>query len=338
MSLETIKAIFSDLFSSGWVGPHLNVAWHAGEPLVLPVEYYSAALREIAELTPSSTKVQHIFQTNGMRIDDKWCKFFNAHNVHVGVSVDGPEDVHNANRVTRSGAPTFPQTIAGIRCLRRNDVDFVVITVLSSAALGRAREYYDFYRAEGITSVCFNGEEIEGSNRNSSLADREAEYENFLRTFWNLNVASNSILYIREFNDALEKMTTKPNGTNTLVEPFSHLNVDWQGNYSTFSPEFLGHKHEFYNNFIIGNFHKNRLTECLESKAFQRLNHDVSQGVELCRKSCEYFPICGGGSPANKLYENGTVISSETLFCRLSVKVIADVAMEIIENSAAALA
>lgn len=337
MSLDTIRAIFSDLFSSGWVGPHLNVAWHAGEPLVLPVAYYSAAFRAIAELTPASTEVQHIFQTNGMLIDDEWCRFFNAHNVHVGVSVDGPEDVHDANRLTRSGKPTFARTIAGIRCLRRNDVDFVVITVLSSASLGKAKEYYEFYRAEGIASVCFNGEEIEGSNRDSSLVNREAQYHDFLRTFWNLNVASNSILYIREFNDALEKMTARPNGTNTLAEPFYHLTVDWQGNYSTFSPEFLGHKHAHYGDFIIGNFHKNRLAECMESEAFKRLNHDVAKGVELCRNSCEYFPICGGGSPANKLYENGTVISSETLFCRLSVQVVADIAMEIIENSAAAL-
>lgn len=337
MTLETITKIFSDLFSTGWVGPQLNVAWHAGEPLVLPVEYYAAAFRVIADLAPGSTKVQHIFQTNGMLIDDEWCRFFNANNAHVGVSVDGPEDVHDANRRTRSGRATFQQTIAGIRCLRRHEVDFVVITVLSRGALGRAREFYDFYRNEGITSVCFNGEEIEGSHRDSSLANHEAEYEEFLRDFWNINVASNNILYIREFNDTLEKIITRPDGTNSLVEPFCHLNVDWQGNYSTFSPEFLGHKNQYYNDFIIGNFHKNRLVECVESEAFKRLSSDVAEGVELCRKSCEYFPICGGGSPANKLYENGTVISSETMFCRLSVQVSSDIAMEIIENSAAAL-
>ena len=337
MNLETIRKIFSDLFSAGWVGPQLNVAWHAGEPLVLPVEYYAAAFRAIADITPSSTKVQHIFQTNGMLIDDEWCGFFKAHNAHVGVSVDGPEDVHDANRVTRSGRPTFAQTIAGIRCLRRNDVDFVVITVLSRWALGRAKEFYEFYRNEGITSVCFNGEEIEGSNQDSSLVAHEVEYEDFLRDFWNMNVASNNILYIREFNDALDKIITRPDGTNSLVEPFCHLNVDWQGNYSTFSPEFLGHKNQYYNNFIIGNCHKNRLVDCVESEAFRRLSRDVAEGVELCRKSCEYFPICGGGSPANKLYENGTVISSETMFCRLSVQAVSDIAMEIIEKSAAAL-
>lgn len=333
MSLETVGRIFSDLFSSGWVGEELNVAWHAGEPLTLPIEYYSAAFRAIEALTPGGTKVRHTLQTNGMLIDDAWCSFFNAHNVNVGVSIDGPEEVHDANRVTRSGRPTFSRTLDGIRCLRRHNVDFGVITVLTRAAHGKARELYDFYRREGINGVCFNAEEIEGSNRSSSLADHESEYENFLRLFWNLNVASNDLLFIREFNDTFERIMER-DGSNSLVEPFCHLNVDWQGNYSTFSPELLGHKNEYYGDFIIGNFHRNRLAESLESESFRRLSHDVAEGVKLCRESCEYFAICGGGSPVNKLYENGTIVSTETMFCRLGVKVPANIAMEIIENSA----
>ena len=115
MSLETINRIFSDLFSSGWVGPELMIAWHVGEPLVLPIQYYSNAFRAIELLTPGHTRVQHTIQTNGTLIDDEWCAFFKTHNVNLGVSVDGPEHVHNANRVTRSGKDTFAQTIGGIR-------------------------------------------------------------------------------------------------------------------------------------------------------------------------------------------------------------------------------
>jgi uncharacterized protein len=334
MSLETINRIFSDLFSSGWVGPELMVAWHVGEPLTLPIEYYRGAFDAIDRLTPTATKIQYAFQTNGMLIDDEWCRFFKARNVQVGVSLDGPEGVHNANRLTRSGAPTFKQTIAGIRCLKRNNVDFGIITVLSSAALGKAKDLYEFYSREGINGICFNAEEIEGSNENTSLADRESEYDAFLRTFWNMNTETNNVFYIREFAEVLEKIMTPQESGNSLVEPFMHLNVDWRGNYSTFSPELLGHKNEYYGDFIIGNFHKNRLVESLESASFKRMSSDVAEGVELCRSSCEYFPICGGGSPANKLYENGTMVSTETMFCRLNVKLPANIAMEIIENSA----
>lgn len=163
---------------------------------------------------------------------------------------------------SRGRVPTFAQTIAGIRCLQRNNVSFGAITVLSSAALGKAREFYEFYRLERIKGICFNPDEIEGSNTNSSLVNCENEFDAFLRSIWNMNVESDNLFYIREFNEILEKIMTSRESSNSLVQPFEHLNVDCDGNYSTFSPEVLAHKNEYYDDFIIGNFHKNRLVEC----------------------------------------------------------------------------
>lgn len=160
MTFETIEKTFSGLFGSGWVGEELLVVWHGGEPLVLPVDYYERAFRAIRDLTPAGTKVEHGFQTNGVFIDEEWCSFFKKHNANVGVSIDGPEAIHDANRLTRSGKGTFPEVIGGIRCLRRNGVEFTVITVLSAASLPYPREMHEFYVNEGITSVCFNIEVI----------------------------------------------------------------------------------------------------------------------------------------------------------------------------------
>jgi uncharacterized protein len=339
MSPQTIEKIFSGLFASGWVGAELHVVWHGGEPLVLPVGYYEDAFRLIAALAPAGVKIGHGFQTNGMFIDDEWCAFFKRTEAAVGVSIDGPEAAHDENRVTRAGRGTYAETMKGIRCLQRNGVDFNVITVLTAAALAHPREFYEFYVREGIDKVCFNFEEIEGSNRHSSLVgDRaQTDCESFMRQFWNLNRESGRIGSIREFKHMLDRIV-RPLGEaevgNTLVEPFAHLNVDWQGNFSTFSPEFLGHENAYYHDFIIGNFHTGSLEASLQSEAFTRLNADVAAGVELCRRSCEYYAVCGGGSPVNKLYENGSIASAETMYCRLYVKVFADLAMEILENSA----
>lgn len=339
MTFETLHKVFSGLFSSGWLGDKLAVLWHAGEPMVLPTDYYAEAFRIIGSLAPGSTKVEQCFQTNGMLIDDDWCKFFKANDVRVGVSIDGPEEINNVNRVTRSGRATFSQTLSGIRCLQRNDIEFSVISVLSSASLGRPQELFDFYRSEGIKNVCFNIEEIEGVNITSSLhgRDQEIKFENFMREFWNLTVNSTALYYVREFQQMLHNIITPDERRihNSLVQPFAMLNVDCEGNFSTFSPEFLGQKNGRYNDFIIGNFWETDLKDSLDSDVFKRLNNDVAAGVELCRTSCEYFPVCGGGSPVNKLYENGTPVSSETMYCRLNVKVMANLAMEIIETSAA---
>jgi uncharacterized protein len=340
MSLETLQRVISGVFSSGWVGEKLDVLWHAGEPLVLPINYYAGMFRTIESLKPSGTTIHHCFQTNGMFINDAWCEFFKAHNVQVGVSIDGPEAINDANRVTRSGRSTFDATMAGIRCLQRHEIEFSVITVLTAASLGREQELHDFYRREGIKNVCFNVEEIEGINTTSSLhgKEREHELEKFIREFWNLSVDSKALSYIREFRQMLQNILAPGSSRlrNSLVDPFAIVTVDCNGKFSTFSPEFLGEKNDLYNNFIIGDFWETDLKGSMASEAFQRLNRDVAAGVELCRSSCDYFSVCGGGSPVNKLYENGTVVSSETMYCRLYTKLIADITMEIIEASAAA--
>ena len=342
MTLQTVTQIFSDLFSSEWVREELTVIWHAGEPLVLPINYYEEAFTEISRLTPDNVAVEHAFQTNGMLINDAWCEFFKKHSIMVGVSVDGPEYIHNQQRVTRAGKATYSSAISGIRCLQRNNVDFTVISVLTQASLSQARQMHDFYVAEGIKKVGFNVEEIEGSHTSSSLAgeDVTGQFEKFMRELWNLNIESQGIYYIRDFQQMFDHIIRPAEYDaidNSVIEPFQHLNVDYSGNYSTFSPEFLGHHNDKYGNFIIGNFWTHKLTECLESEAYQRLSADVTAGTELCRSECKYFSVCGGGSPVNKLYENGNIVSTETMYCRLNVKVMARLAMEIIEASASAL-
>jgi uncharacterized protein len=338
MTLETVDKIFAGLFSSGWAAERLDVVWHAGEPLVLPPAYYAEAFRTIERRTPGSINVQHHFQTNAMLINDDWCALFKASGAKIGVSIDGPEEINNANRVTRSGRPTFAETISGINCLQRNGVDFHVISVLSGASLSKARELYEFYQFLGVKNVSFNVEEVEGINTTSSLQDRDkgVEFENFMRQFWNLIVQSGGLYSVREFDETFQSIISPPESCirNTLAEPFAILSVDCEGNFSTFSPEFLGQKNDYYGDFIIGNFWDSKLEASLESGVFKVMNRDVAAGVGLCRNSCEYFPVCGGGSPVNKLYENGTMVSSETMYCRLRTKIMANLAMEIIENSA----
>jgi uncharacterized protein len=338
MSVETLRQVFGQVFSSGWLSEKLDVIWHAGEPLVLTVDYYRTAFREIKKLTPADVKVTHFFQTNGMLINDDWCTFFEESDSKIGVSIDGPDEINDANRVTRSGNSTLDQTIAGIKCLQRHSIEFHVITVLTLNSLSRARDLYEFYEKSGITNVCFNVEEIEGVNTNSSLRDPKYAilFENFLREFWNILIDRKTIKYVREF-DSILKNIVSPIGSaieNTLVEPFAMVNVDWQGNFSTFSPELLGMKNNRYGDFILGNLANTSLNQTLHDSAFQVFDRDVFAGVEECRNTCEYFGICGGGAPANKLYENGTFISTETMYCRLRIKSLSNVALEIIENTA----
>jgi len=119
---------------------------------------------------------------------------------------------------------------------------------------------------------------------------------------------------------------------NVQVEPFAMLNVDCYGNVSSFSPELLGLKHRAYNDFIIGNVHTHTLEEMRSSVAMQAMSRDIRAGVARCRESCEYFSVCGGGAPINKLSENGSFDSGRTGFCALTQMVPTDLILEAFEQ------
>ena len=336
MSGATLRKIFADLISSPRLGQRLDVLWGGGEPLVLPIEYYEEALTIIKENSLPTMVIDHYMQTNGILLNDDWCEFFKTAGVKINVSIDGPQKIHDANRLGRQGEPTFAETMAGIRCLQHHRIDFTVTSLLGAASLGKAREMHDFYRTEGFDKVCFNIEEIEGPHLNSSLQgpEQETRFRNFMREFRNLTVGSNPPLYVREFDQMLRAIVDPPAGgiRNILVEPLAVLSVDWQGQFSTFSPEFLGQSHPRYGDFFIGNVEAG-LDAAAGSERFRRLSAEVGEGVENCRGSCEYFSLCGGGSPVTKLYENGSIASAETMSCRLRIKAVGDLALEIAERS-----
>src|SRR6266849_1472513 len=332
----TLTNLFSQVFASGWVRDVVTIVWHAGEPMVLPIDFYRKAFRLIDGLKPPDLAVTHSFQTNGTLIDDAWCEFVAAEQVSVGVSVDGPQPLHDINRRTRSGRGTFERTIAGIRRLRRHGVPFHVISVLSPESLAAPREMFEFYVDEGIERVCFNVEESEGDHVSRSFGEAGIadSYYRFLREFWRLAATSpEKFAFIREIDEATQQVLRPVEAVffNQLVEPFAITSMDWAGNLATFSPELLGLKNPAYDDFIIGNINRDRLTELPQRPAFQRMLADINAGVELCRRSCEYFSICGGGEPVNKLAENGSFVSTETTFCRMTKMRATDLVLDLLD-------
>jgi uncharacterized protein len=334
---DTLSNLFSQVFASGWVRDCLSVVWHAGEPMVLPIAFYRDAFRMIDRLKPAELLVTHSFQTNGTLINEAWCDFFTEEHVNVGVSIDGPKLLHDRNRLTRSGRGTFDKTITGIRLLRRHKVPFHVISVLSAASMAVPREMFEFYVVEGIERVCFNVEESEGDHVSQSFADSdvEAAYYRFLSEFWRLSAAaSGKITFIREIEHALQQVIRPKDAPfgNQLVEPFAITSMDWAGNISTFSPELLGLKNAQYGDFLLGNINRDRLVDLPQRANFAKMLEDIEAGVAMCRDSCQYFSVCGGGEPVNKLAENGTFLSTETTYCRLTKMRATDLVLDALER------
>ncbi len=323
MSLDTIEATFRRVFESTYAGEQITVIWHAGEPLVLPASYYETAFQAIERLRPNGVRIRHSFQTNGMLLTNEWCQLIQRWTIGIGVSIDGPRDMHDANRVTRSGKGTFEQAIRGVRLLQAQGIPFHVISVLSKAALEQPERLHAFYLEEGIRDVCFNVEESEGNHISElMLGERgavRAQFHNFLERFWTLSRSRPGIDFIREIDGLITRVfrPAEADVSNDQVEPLAMLNVDCRGNVGTFSPELLGYRNERYHDFLIGNVHTHSLEQMLLSPAMQTMLNDIQTGVEACRQECEYFSLCGGGAPVNKLSENGSFASTQTSFCNL---------------------
>ena len=256
-------------------------------------------------------------------LTEAWCDLFRRWRVGVGLSIDGPRYLHDRNRVTRSGKGTFDRAIAGARLLKQEGIPFHTISVLSREGLERAEEFHAFFLEEGIQDVCFNVEESEGNHVSELMTlsrdSMREKFRAFLQTFWTISRQSPGIAFIREIDGLIPRIFRAESSpvSNDQVEPLAMLNIDCSGNVSSFSPELLGYKNERYNDFVVGSVHRNTLQEMLESPAMQAMVTDIRAGVDACRRECDYFSICGGGAPVNKLSENGSFESTLTSFCNL---------------------
>jgi uncharacterized protein len=332
MDEATLERTFQRVAESDLVTRPYTVVWHAGEPLVLPPAFYERAFALAARFSRPGLEVTHSFQTNGTLVDTAYCELIRRHDVRIGVSVDGPAFLNDARRRTRAGKGTLARVLSGIEMLRRFEIPFHVITVLTEEALDYPDELYAFYVENGVTQVGFNVEEIEGPNKSSSLSvdDATVRYQAFMSRFFDLAMGSERELKVREFESMIAAVLyAGPERTVPSQEaaPFAIVSVDCDGNFSTFSPELLGLESTTYAGFALGNVVEDSFAEAVASPRYRAMAKDVAAGVSKCRESCAYFAFCGGGAPANKYFENGSFDSTETLFCRLHRKALAEVVL-----------
>lgn len=131
MSAETLERIGELILGGDLLTKEATVIWHAGEPLTLPPSWYEDAFAILERHRLADVRISHAFQTNATLLDERWLPIVSRHDVRIGISIDGPESIHDTRRRTRGGRGTFSRTIRGLRFLRDSGVPFHVITVLS---------------------------------------------------------------------------------------------------------------------------------------------------------------------------------------------------------------
>lgn len=339
MSVETVRALVDRLLAEELLKGPLLVNWHAGEPLVLPPAFYAERIPLFDRISALGIEVTHSLQTNGMLVSQEYCDLFKQHDIKVGVSIDGPQFIHDTRRVTRNGKGTHAAAVTGLRLLQKNGIAFNAICVLSDLSVRHPQEIYDFFVSHDVRAVAFNIEEIEGANRASSITEIgfEARYLAFLETFWELVERGGHRLRVREFDDAEGRLTDTNPRRNSQSDPFVNLSVGWRGDYSTFCPELLGNSFPRYPTFSLGSVHEHGFREAASSSLFAQLLGEIRAGVSACEAECDYFSVCGGGNPSNKISENGSFASTSTRNCRSRIQTTCDFVLGKLEERVAAL-
>ncbi|QIG50609.1 GRRM system radical SAM/SPASM domain protein [Nordella sp. HKS 07] len=318
------------IFENGLGQDDTTVVWHAGEPLTLPRAWYEKAFAVAAEVAPSSWNRRHAFQTNGTLIDDAWCAFFAGHKVRVGVSLDGPAALHDLHRKRRDGHGSHAAAMRGVAALKRNEVPFHVICVVTEASLSRSDALIEFFAGEGIVDVGFNIEEIEGVHTGSTLAvnDGRARFRAFFeRAVERADELGISIREVRGVLGAAVELPNKDWPGNDQNMPFVLVTVTRDGAIYTFSPELAGIEHPEFGTLALGHVGSDSLADIIDGQVFQTQWAEISAGIAACARDCAYFPLCRGGAPSNKLGELGTFAGTETMACRLGQQEVAEVVL-----------
>jgi len=299
----------------------VDVAWQGGEPTLMGLDFFKRSIRYVEKYRKPRQPIQYTIQTNGTLLDDAWCAFFKEHKFLVGLSVDGPKEMHDAYRVNKGGSGSFDQVMRGWEMLNRHAVDVNILCTIHAANADYPLEVYRFFRdqlqtkymqfipiverttADFLPLANLGWGERPGADRplytqNGSLVtDRSVGAEQFGRFLiaifdeWVLRDVGN--VFVQTFDDAL---------------------ASWLGQHSLciFSPTCgsamaLEHNGDLYScdhyvepEYRLGNILETPMTELVVSEKQRAFGlHKLNSLPKYCRE-CDVRFACHGECPRNR--------------------------------------
>jgi uncharacterized protein len=289
MDDETLREMVSQFMSYGF--PEAVFTWQGGEPTLAGLDFFQRVVEYEKKFGHPGQRVGNAFMTNGILVDEDWARFFAQYSFLVGLSLDGPEEVHNKYRKDRGGKGTFDRVMAAAELMRRHRVAFNILCVVSKANVDRAREVYKFYRDNNFQFLQFIPalEADPDTGQPAPFTMTAKEYGQFLCQLFDAWVEDGfPEVSIRDFDALLE----------------IHLGQEGQGClYGRSCGEYLliEHNGDIYpcDFFVrpgwkLGNiFEENPLHLYMQKreKLFAKRKRDI---LKSCRE-CEWLEYCHGG-------------------------------------------
>jgi uncharacterized protein len=135
-------------------GPVVSFAWQGGEPTLLGVDYFRKII-DLQKKHSDGRRIENALQTNGTLLDDAWCEFLSANQFLVGLSIDGPRELHDTYRVDKKQQPTFDLVVRGLELMKKHRVEFNTLTVVNRANSQKPLEVYRFLKSIGSGFIQF---------------------------------------------------------------------------------------------------------------------------------------------------------------------------------------
>jgi len=154
MNDDVLEAYTRQLLQASGSDPAF-FAWHGGEPTLAGPDFYRKAVELQKKYRHPGQQVVNGLQTNATLLNEEWCSFFSNENFLVGVSLDGPEPLHNLHRKNSSGQPVSGKVLRGIECLKKHGVQYEILCVVHRENVFRALEVYNYFKSLGARHITF---------------------------------------------------------------------------------------------------------------------------------------------------------------------------------------
>ncbi len=296
--------------------PHMRFIWHGGEPTLAGIKFYEKVVKIQNSVFSNEQSITNSIQTNGVNINESWVDFFRTNNFNVGVSLDGPDYIHDSQRTLINGKGTFQRVLDSINLLRSGNVPIGTVCVVTKTSLPHVKEIFKFFHKEGIFRMNFlpTGDfDYDGQLSDYSLTPEE--WGNFLIEIFNVWMETDDprvkIHILDSFLQGL--IGGKPNACVCRKDCTNFIAIDNQG-LVFFCGRFMGNEE-----FLMGDITKESIYDIIDGDKSSSISQEVSRVKPECI-GCNWLSICNGGCPNHRYFPNKS-ISDSYYFCK-STKII----------------
>ena len=290
-------------------GPEVTIAWQGGEPTLMGLDFYQRSIDYEKKYVRPGLTIEHTMQTNGILLNEAWCDFFREHHFLIGLSLDGPQAMHDTYRVDKGGAPTFHKVMRAARLLQHHQVEFNILTTVNAANADHPLEVYRFLRDEVSTQFIqfipiverVNEQGEIGFQEGNQVAERSVkpeEWGTILSTIFDEWVRHDvGSVFVQMFDAALASWYGAPPALCIFSETCGNA-LALEHNGDLYSCD-----HFVEPKYLLGNITQRHMIDLVASDQQRQFGLHKRESLPRYCRECEVRFACHGECPKNRFLE-----------------------------------